>query len=108
MSSTKDVIQNEIRIVHREIDALNEKLDTLTWKYVQIGAQNIDYINKIFLTLQQYLIKYHNVVESDATEILQTIRDGLTMGTIINNVSRRSKYDTHVFYDTILYEWKGQ
>lgn len=108
MSSTKEVIQNEIRSIHTEIDTLNKNLDTLTWKYVQIEAQDIDYINKVFLKLQEYLIKYHSVVEADAVEILQTIRDGLTMGPIINNVSRLSKYDTHIHYDTILYEWKGQ
>lgn len=32
-------------------------------------------------------IKYHNVVESDAVEILQTIRDGLTMGLTPNMLS---------------------
>lgn len=107
MASTKEVIQNEIKTLHKNINYLNKKLDTLTWKYVQIGAQDIDYINKVFLKLQEYLIKYHNVIEADAVEILQTIRDGLTMGPISNNVSRHSKYDTYVSYDTILYEWKG-
>jgi hypothetical protein len=107
IDSENDIIR-EIRDIKQNMKSLSTRLDELTYDYVKMSAQSTEYIDGIFSTLHRYLTDTYHISESDSAEILHSIREGMTMGPISHTMSRITKYDTRVHYDSILYEWNGK
>lgn len=100
--SVDNSILEQINENCKTINALKLETSTLVGQYVK--SQATKNVHEVIDKIKIYLEK-HYIVDSDFIDLL---RANITMVPITSRISRITKYNTRVFYDTVLYEWNGK